>query len=83
METTKIYEKMKKIVYTIEYDGCDGMIPPTIHFASFDEKERDEAYNKLEFSGYYRKSERIVDIEYAKKQAKGKLDALDCLLLNI
>lgn len=74
---------MKKIVFTIEYDGLDGMARSEIEFASFEECNRDTAYNKMKNAGYYSKREHIVDIVDATIKAKAKLDALDCLLLNI
>jgi hypothetical protein len=75
---------MKQIAYTVVTEGIDGREPTQISAAFWTEEERDTHFKGLGAnSPWYRKDERIVDIEQAKRAALAKLNGIDKLVLEI
>lgn len=74
---------MKVIVFLILDNGIDGREKTTEVFASENEAERDNLYEKAVNKDYWKKDEKIVDMEVAKKQALARLTATDKLVLKL
>jgi hypothetical protein len=73
----------KIIVYTVIDNGIEGRSKDTIVFAEADETLRDDWFNKAKNKAWYRKSEQIVNVEVAKKEALSKLNGIEKMLLNL
>ena len=55
---------MKQAIFLIECDTIDGRGPSSITYASESEKDRDEAFEKIDKRNkpWYRKTEKVVDL---------------------
>ena len=73
----------KRIAYVFTDNGVDGREPTQIVYASWSETERDAAFEKDKNKNWYTKSEVIVDVVEARKQALNKLNGVDNLVLGI
>ena len=74
---------MKQIVYIATDHGIEGKEKESIVYASFDEDQL-KALHKTDKSKAWRTlTERIVDVEQAKKQALSKLNGIDRLVLGL
>lgn len=74
---------MKKAAFLIVSEGEDGRGPESIRHAFWEEGEREAAWDKMkpEVRGYYRKVDRVVEVNPEK--CLRKLDGLDRLILGI
>ena len=74
---------MKRIVFTVVTYGSDGRGKQSEVFATLSELEQIEWYNNNLNKNYYSLSEKIIDTDTAVKEAKGKLNAIDKLMLGV
>ena len=73
----------KRIAYLLTESGIDGRAPTTIVSAFWSEAERDAAFAADPNRNWLGKSERIVNLSVARKEALAKLNGLDRLLLGL
>ena len=73
----------KKIVYVATDKGVDGREQTTVMYASFGEDERNSMLAADKSKAWRGKSERIIDVEIARKNALAKLDGIDRLVLGL
>jgi hypothetical protein len=75
---------MKTIVYTIDDSGVDGRERSRPIAAFFEEDDRNKAYKDMGANAcYYQISERIIDTDKQSKEALGKLNGIDKLVLGV
>lgn len=73
---------MKVIVYIAFDNGVDGRSPEYIHFASLDEKQRDDFVAASKSKNWLSKGERIYQLEQYAKTIWQQLDGVARLALQ-
>ncbi len=73
---------MKQAIFLVTHNGCDGKARESIVFASVDEHEREAWFDASPNKNFYRKVDRVIDLEAAAKEARKKLNGLDVLALR-
>lgn len=74
---------VKKIAYIATDSGIDGTGEKHTLYASFDEDELKQIYNRDKSKNWRTLTEVIVNVDKARSEALAKLDGIDRLVLGL
>lgn len=72
----------KIIVFTVINSGIDGRERDVIVYANESESERDKWFNASKNKDWYRKSEKIIDVEKIRTNVIHKMNVIERLVMG-